>query len=1305
MSRPARAIVGAPSRARVVTAMAPAYNPAIIRAPSGRVGRRTTTQLRRAIVALVALLAVHGAPSGGRRPRLPALASSYPPALLDREARIRDLFTAAQDQLNRRDIDESLSTLRSILSLDPQHPLAFLGAALTAQRQGDPTAARTLLAGLPSSSGPGPEYGAATALFLQGRDEEAERIYALALEGYSGFRHPAGLAASHTGLGNVFLRRGRHAESRFAYDTALRIVEKLGDRRGAADLLNNLGNLEQREGNDEAALGAYRRAMGERELLGDRKGLATTHHNIAQILRRRGDDRGALEALATARAINGDLGDASGEARNLNAIGLIRLDRGELEKAAEDFTEALRLSGRVRDRRGEANALTNLGSLHARTGRLRQAIGAHLEALSIRRETGDRAGEAASLNNAASVREMMEDARGALDLYASALAINNDIGDRRAAAVILVNLGRIRSSLGARAEGIAALREAIDIQRGLGDSRGEGDAQLELGKALMDEGDYPAAGEAFERSLSLRRAARDRRGIASSLESLGVLSSRRAELGEAVRLLEEALAIRKELGDPREVAATTRHLANARFARGELARALQLHERALAIHRSLGSAAAQATDLNNIGAVYQAIGDRRAALRYIRESLRGMRAAGDAAGEALARANLGVLLEEEGDRAGAAREYAESIRLREAIGDRRGAARSRLNLAEVQSALGRPASSRKSLEEVLATFRAIGDAAGEALALGALGDLLLKQGGAGAAADRFRQALELAGRSGMKEEAWRSEAGLAACLEAEGRWREALSGYERAIVGVESIRLEVISPELKSRFLARRIGLYHRAVRILRQHGQEAAGEGEPPAEAAFAFAERSRARSLLDLLAESRADLRRGVDPALLRREAALLARLAPAGRDLQIARNPPEKEALEDALRRTEEELELLKVEIRQAAPRYAALLYPRPGSAREIQETALQPGEVLLEYMLGEEATDLWMLTRDAIIWRVLPGRAAIEPDVRRLLEHLSSRSADLGAVPAYLPLARRLGRLLLPPDPPPEGSRLLIVADGILHYLPFEALMAPAPREAGADRPLIERFEIAYAPSASSLRLLREPAGADRSGRILVLGDPSMASPAPWRGARDRLPFAREESLRIGGLFAADIRTVLVGDQATEETLKAADLRDLRYLHFAAHGLVDEEAPGRSGILLAGGGSEDGVLQTNEIFGLGLGAEIVVLSGCRTGLGRLVRGEGLTGLTTAFLHAGARSVVVSLWNVGDRATCDLMEAFYRNLLSGSTPAAALATAKRTLLRSGRPADRHPSRWAPFVLIGDPGPAGHGRTGISATRAKRE
>ncbi|MBI4168804.1 MAG: CHAT domain-containing protein [Acidobacteria bacterium] len=1249
------------------------------------------TYVQRAGVVLVSLLALLDTRSGGRRFRMLALPPAYPPVLLAREARIREIYTVAEQQLNRKGFDECRATLLTLLSIDPQHPLPYLGAVLIGQRRGDLEAAGRLLAGSAPSSGPGPDYGRATLRFLQGRDAEAEGLYSRALEGYVARDHPAGAAASYTGLGNVLLRRARYSESRPAYDTALRIVERLGDRRAVADLLSNLGNLEQGQGNDDAALADYRRALGEREALGDRKGLATALHNIAQILRRRGDDAGALESLERSLRINRDLGDRAGEARNVNAIGLIRLDRGDLERAADDFRKSLELARQLHDRRAEANALTNLGSVHARAGRLKEAQGAHLEALAFRRETGDRAGQAASLNNAASIREMVGDRNGALDLYASALAIERDLGDRRAAAVVLVNLGRIRSELGARAEGIAALREAIDIQRRLGDPRGEADAQEELGKALMDEGDYPAAREALERSLSLRQELRDRRGAASSLDSLGVLSGRRAELDEAVRRLEDALAIRRELEDPRGAAATASHLANARFARGELTGALQLHERALAIHRSLDEPIAQATDLNNIGAVYQAIGDRRTARRYIRESLARMRGAGDPAGEALARANLGVLLEDEGDREGAAREYAESIRLREAIGDRRGAALSRLNLGEVQSALGRTGRARASLEEALRTFRTIGDPGGEALALVGFGNLLRKQGRTDAAADRFRGALDLAKRSGMREEAWQAEAGLAGCLEADGRWQEALAGYERAISDVESIRQGLVSPELKSRFLARRIGLYDSAVRLLWRHGREAGAGDSSPERIAFAIAERSRARSLLDLLAESRADLRRDVDPALLRREAAIVERVARAGRDLAIVRDPGEREALEEFSRRAEEELELLKVDIRQAAPRYAALLYPRPSSAREVQESVLRPGEVLLEYILGEDASYVWMLTRETIRWHALPARATIESDVRRLLERLRSKSADLGGAPAYVPMARRLGRMLLPGEPPWEGSRLLIVADGILHYLPFEALLETGRGGEGTDRFLVERCEVAYVPSASALRLLREPgaAAAGRSRALLVLGDPASDPEAPWPTRSDPLPFAREEARRIGGLFGAGDRAVLLGDQATEEALKAADLRGVRYLHFAAHGLVDEEAPGRSGILLARGpgGAEDGLLQTNEIFGLRLGADMAVLSGCRTGLGRLVSGEGLTGLATAFLYAGVRSVVVSLWNVNDRATCDLMEAFYRDLLAGSAPAAALRAAKQSLLEANRPADRHPSLWAAFVLVGDP------------------
>ena len=175
--------------------------------------------------------------------------------------------------------------------------------------------------------------------------------------------------------------------------------------------------------------------------------------------------------------------------------------------------------------------------------------------------------------------------------------------------------------------------------------------------------------------------------------------------------------------------------------------------------------------------------------------------------------------------------------------------------------------------------------------------------------------------------------------------------------------------------------------------------------------------------------------------------------------------------------------------------------------------------------------------------------------------------------------------------------------------------------------------------------------------------------------------------IASLFATADRHAYTGAEATEASVKSADLSNIRYLHFAAHGVIDEDNPMRSGIVLSrvAQSNEDGTLQMNEVMRLKLGAEVVTLSACRTGLGKVMNGEGVIGLTRAFQYAGAKDVVVSLWNVNDVATSELMKAFYQNLTRGLRKDEALRQAKLQFLHGARGTWKHPYFWAPFVLNG--------------------
>ncbi len=282
---------------------------------------------------------------------------------------------------------------------------------------------------------------------------------------------------------------------------------------------------------------------------------------------------------------------------------------------------------------------------------------------------------------------------------------------------------------------------------------------------------------------------------------------------------------------------------------------------------------------------------------------------------------------------------------------------------------------------------------------------------------------------------------------------------------------------------------------------------------------------------------------------------------------------------------------------------------------------------------------------------------------------------------------------------------MVPDGLLHYLPFETLIHN-------ERYLIEDHEISYSPSTSMLGVLqdsRNRVDSEDSMEILAVGDPvfepgskaiggkgmrygsnkMMRQRAAARGfSLPPLPRTRDEVQFIASLFPADRRKLLTGMASTEGAIKHESLRRYRRLHFATHSLIDERSPLRSAVALTpdNNSGEDGFLEMSEISRLNLDCDLVVVSACQTGRGQLLSGEGIVGLSWAFLRAGARSVVVSLWNVTDISTSQLMKNFYQNMTDGLSNSAALRKAKLQMLNSGK-GTNHPYYWSAFVIVGKP------------------
>jgi CHAT domain-containing protein len=377
-------------------------------------------------------------------------------------------------------------------------------------------------------------------------------------------------------------------------------------------------------------------------------------------------------------------------------------------------------------------------------------------------------------------------------------------------------------------------------------------------------------------------------------------------------------------------------------------------------------------------------------------------------------------------------------------------------------------------------------------------------------------------------------------------------------------------------------------------------------------------------------------------------------------------------------------------------------------------LDDDTLLLEYSLGEERSYLWAVTRDSLASYELPKLAEIEAAARRfysLARRADSESAQVEEA------AASLSKILLAPVADRLGSRrLMIVADGVLHYIPFAALPSPDTR-----RPLIARHELVSLPSASVLAEMRR----DLTGRkaaakaVAVFADPVFNTDDPRlkpesdkslrqsgresssrdleRAMRDlgvgerftRLSFSRREAQAIAAIAPAGQVMKALDFEASRATATGADLSQYRVVHFATHGLLNSEHPELSGVVLSlvdrQGRPQNGFLRLHDVYNLKIPAELIVLSACETGLGKEIRGEGLVGLTRGFMYAGAARVVASLWRVDDAATSEVMKLFYRGMFNrGLRPAAALREAQVEIWKQDR--WRSPYFWAAFTLQGE-------------------
>ena len=866
------------------------------------------------------------------------------------------------------------------------------------------------------------------------------------------------------------------------------------------------------------------------------------------------------------------------------------------------------------------------------------------------------------------------------------------------------------------------LKEARTDWDALGDSRMRMWLDYQIAFVLLQFfAQLDQSGQSFERAVETARDTADEFAEAHFLRNMAVNQIRQGRLDAARRGTERALALHRAGGRSLRVADTLLVLGGIALHTGDMQAALDHQHEALRMYEDLQDVAEQAEAHSNIGNSYFRLGEYELAIGQYRRALEG--SDDDPSWEAYLIGQMGDVHFRQGDLRGARGSYEDALARFQRLGSRARIASVLARLAQVDRDEGRLEAAGGALEEAAAVFHEVGDPLAESAARCQLGETDRRRGDRDAAMTAFEAALALI----PEGQAWQRlcvEEGLARLARDAGDLGGVRRHAERAIGIYESLRASVASPDSRSLTLASSQPLYELLIDArMRQHDAEPSAGHDV---AGFEVSERARARSLLELLAQGRPGSQEAIEPALLAEQRALYRGLSPlweAQEQALLGKGSEAADAIGRDIAALTTQLRAVEARMRPASPQHAQA---QPLALADIRSQALDADTLLLEYALGEPASYLWVVSKDGLRSHRLAGRGEIESAARRVHETVAAIPvAGAGTRRrggAWRSASEDLSRLILPPElSRGQATRLVVVAPGALQYVPFAVL--PVRVAAGQEAiPLLAGLEVVNAPSASVLARLRQERGESTPATktVAIFADPvfepsdprlrsaararAPVSPSPagapapleraLRGVRadalTRLPFSRQEAEAIAALVAPHGTALrALGFEANRATATSDGLAAYRIVHFATHGIVNTRQPELSGVVLSmldrQGRKQDGFLRLHEIDDLHLGAELVVLSACQTGLGKDLRGEGFVGLTRAFMHAGAPRVVASLWQVDDLATAELMKRFYRAMLvRGLAPAAALRSAQRELAASRRWGA--PYYWAGFVLHGE-------------------
>ncbi len=785
---------------------------------------------------------------------------------------------------------------------------------------------------------------------------------------------------------------------------------------------------------------------------------------------------------------------------------------------------------------------------------------------------------------------------------------------------------------------------------------------VELCNALSELGTQQRAqsqfGETIRTFTLLERLAEQidyKLAIAFAERGLAISHAELSDYGSALENFQKSLAIVEELGSKIQIASNLNNLGIVYRRQGNYNRALQYFQKSLAISEAIADKGGIALTMNNIGSVYYFQGNSTLAMEYYQKSLAMKEALIGAAprsngmlisiGSTLT--NIGNVYDSQGDYTKAIEYYQKAQAQDEQVGDKVMLVNTLNDLATANVMQGDFQSATENYQKSLAQAESIGFKFGVGEALGNIGSLNIKQGD-------YKKALQLAERAaaidregGLRENLWQALTVVGKAHRALNQPDQARSAFDEAIATIESIRADIIGGEQAEQgYFEDKLSPYQAMVDLL---------VAESRNDEALAYAERSKARALLDVLNSGRINVTKAMTVGEQDQERTLTGRLFSL--NSQITRegaspqsDPARLAALKADLQKARLDHEAFQATLYAAHPELKIRRgQAQPVTMQEAAELLPDAHSAMLEYVVTDDKTYLFVLTRETgadggaksvAVTSPTPALKVYTLDIKR--KDLTDRAEAFRQQLALRDLrfsqsARALYDLLLKPARAQlQGkNQLIIVPDAALWQLPFQALQ-PA-----SNRYLLEDAAIAYAPSFTVLHEMtklhkRATPDAPASLTLLAIGNPALGRQTLERlrvanrdEKLDPLPEAEKEARTLGQLYGSDHSKVYIGSEAREDRVKA-EAGKFTILHLATHGILDDASPMYSHLVLSqgeGDTSEDGLLETWEMMNLDLQADLVVLSACETARGRVADGEGVIGMSWALFVAGCPTAMVS------------------------------------------------------------------------------